>query len=708
MTVLETKSWLAEKDVRDSDVRILEGLHEGVQLWDTTGRLVYANPATERLFGDLERTLPGLHWLDWLPVCFWHGGLNCSARDFPVHLVLEGKAVDMDRPLQVLRPDGSACWVSFHAQARRDPRSQEIIGVVSSTVDVTPWIEQAGRLKLAAHFDRLTGLPNRSLFADRIQQAVARSRRNGELLVVSLMDLDGFKAVNDTLGHAAGDRLLQEISRRLLAVVSDGDTVARLGGDEFALLLAGQADFAACERLLKQLLLAVARPVSVEGTDVRVSASIGLTLCPSDPAEPEQLMRHADQAMYRAKLAGKNCYELFNQTQESKLRANQSLLRKIEQAMERKQFQLYFQPKVDCRRGRVVGFEALLRWEHPILGMRPPGEFLPLIEQDDLIIRLGEWVVVEAMNKLAELHAAGLILSVSINVAAHQFLHGHFAERLGELLRDFPPELVRYLQIEILESAALQDVGLVTRLIQEHRSAGVGFALDDFGTGFSSLAHLKHLPVDTLKIDQSFVQDMLNDAGDLSIVQAVIRLAQSFQRQVVAEGVESIEQLLMLMALGCDVVQGFVIARPMRGSELLTWLAGFQADPRWQLANSAYPSRADFQMLMLESEQQHVFDRLLNPRAQQGFIEFASAANARFSAWLAEPAVRTCYGSARLFHEMEMAYLEYHQLFEAFVRGELASGGLEALRTEHTRFGDLLRRFRLSRLKLAAHALSVN
>lgn len=708
MTVLETKSWLAEKDVRDSDVRILEGLHEGVQLWDTTGRLVYANPATERLFGDLERTLPGLHWLDWLPVCFWHGGLNCSARDFPVHLVLEGKAVDMDRPLQVLRPDGSACWVSFHAQARRDPRSQEIIGVVSSTVDVTPWIEQAGRLKLAAHFDRLTGLPNRSLFADRIQQAVARSRRNGELLVVSLMDLDGFKAVNDTLGHAAGDRLLQEISRRLLAVVSDGDTVARLGGDEFALLLAGQADFAACERLLKQLLLAVARPVSVEGTDVRVSASIGLTLCPSDPAEPEQLMRHADQAMYRAKLAGKNCYELFNQTQESKLRANQSLLRKIEQAMERKQFQLYFQPKVDCRRGRVVGFEALLRWEHPILGMRSPGEFLPLIEQDDLIIRLGEWVVVEAMNKLAELHAAGLILSVSINVAAHQFLHGHFAERLGELLRDFPPELVRYLQIEILESAALQDVGLVTRLIQEHRSAGVGFALDDFGTGFSSLAHLKHLPVDTLKIDQSFVQDMLNDAGDLSIVQAVIRLAQSFQRQVVAEGVESIEQLLMLMALGCDVVQGFVIARPMRGSELLTWLAGFQADPRWQLANSAYPSRADFQMLMLESEQQHVFDRLLNPRAQQGFIEFASAANARFSAWLAEPAVRTCYGSARLFHEMEMAYLEYHQLFEAFVRGELASGGLEALRTEHTRFGDLLRRFRLSRLKLAAHALSVN
>lgn len=708
MTVLARDACSAEKSSLDSDLQILEGLHEGVQVWDTSGRLVYANPATERLFGDMTRTLSGVHWLDWLPVCFWHGGLNCSARDFPVHLILEGKTVDMDRPLRVLRPDGSACWVSFRAQARRDPHSQAIVGVVSSTVDVTPWIEQEGRLKQAAHFDRLTGLPNRSLFADRIQQAVARSRRKGELLAVCLMDLDGFKAVNDTLGHGAGDRLLQEISRRLLDVVSAGDTVARLGGDEFALLLAGQADFTACERLLKQLLLAVARPVSVEGTDVRVSASIGLTLCPSDPAEPEQLMRHADQAMYRAKLAGKNCFELFNQTQESKLRANQSLLRKIEQAMERKQFQLYYQPKVDCRRGKVLGLEALLRWEHPILGLRTPAEFLPLIEQDDLIVRLGEWVVVEAMNKLAELHASGHKLSISVNVAAHQFLHGHFADRLAALLTDFPPELVRYLQIEILESAALQDVGLVTRLIQEHRSAGVGFALDDFGTGFSSLAHLKHLPVDTLKIDQSFVHDMLNDPGDLSIVQAVIRLAQSFQRQVVAEGVESIEQLLMLMALGCDVVQGYMIARPMRASALQAWLVDFQADPRWQLANSAYPSRADFQMLMLESEQQHVFDRLLNPLVLQGAIAFACAANTRFSAWLAEPAVRACYGSARLFHEMEMAYLEYHRRLEAFSRGESIAGEIETLRAEHGRFSDLLRRFRLSRLALAARAVNVN
>lgn len=708
MTVLATNSWLAEMALLDANEGVLEGLREGVQVWDLSGHLVYANSATARLFGDAARTEPGGHWLDWLPVCFWHGGLNCSARDFPVHLVLEGKPVEMDRPLQIVRPDGSACWVSFHAQAQRDPMSKKITGVVSSTVDVTPWIEQAGRLKQAAHFDRLTGLPNRSLFADRIQQAVARSRREGTLLAVCLIDLDGFKAVNDSLGHGAGDRLLQEISRRLQHAVSDGDTVARLGGDEFALLLAGQSDFATCERLLKQLLAAVASPVFVEGSDVRVSASIGVTLCPSDPAEPEQLMRHADQAMYRAKLAGKNCYELFNQTQESKLRANQSLLRKIEQAIERKQFQLYFQPKVDCRRGRVVGFEALLRWEHPILGLRLPAEFLPLIEQDDLIVRLGEWVVVEAMNKLAELHAAGHALTISANVAAYQFLHGHFAERLAELLRNYPPELVRFLQIEILESAALQDVGMVTRLILEHRAAGVGFALDDFGTGFSSLAHLKHLPVDTLKIDQSFVHDMLSDVGDLSIVQAVIRLAQSFQRHVVAEGVESIEQLLTLMALGCDVVQGYMIARPMRGTTLLAWLDAFRPDPRWQLANSSYPSRADFQMLMLESEQQHVFDQLLNPLAQQGFIEFASAANARFLTWLAEPAVRGCYGSARLFHEMEMAYLEYHRRLEAFGRGEFVAGGVDALRTAHGKFSELLRRFRLSRLALAARAVITN
>lgn len=705
--MLETTRFLSQANFSPQEENILESLGEGIQVWDMSGRLVYANPATVRLFGDSARTQPGEHWLDWLPVCYWHGGLNCSAIDFPVRLVLESRPVEIARPLQIRRTDGSARWVSFHAHPRHDQVSHELIGAVTSTVDITHWIHQEGRLKQAAHFDRLTGLPNRSLFADRIQQAVSRSRRTGEQLAVCLMDLDGFKAVNDTLGHGAGDRLLQEISHRLQQEVSDGDTVSRLGGDEFALLLAGQNDFASCERLLNQLLMSVARPVFVEGTEVRVSASLGVTLCPSDPAEPEQLMRHADQAMYRAKLAGKNRYELFNQNQESKLRANQSLLRKIEQAMERKQFQLHFQPKVDCRQGKVVGLEALLRWEHPILGLRTPGEFLPLIEQDDLIIRLGEWVVLEAMKQLAVLHGQGQILSISINVGAHQFLHGNFAERLGELLREFPPELVRFLQIEILESAALQDVGLVTRLIQEYRAAGVSFALDDFGTGFSSLAHLKHLPVDTLKIDQSFVHDMLGDAGDLSIVQAVIRLAQSFQRQVVAEGVESIEQLLMLMALGCDVIQGYTIARPMSGPLLLPWLDSFRPDPRWQLANSAYPSRADFQMLMLESEQQHLFDRLVNPLARQGFIEFARAADGRFSTWLGDPAVRTCFGSTRLFHEMEIAYTEYHRLFEAFCEEIPALGNTETLLASHGKFREILKRFRLNRLQLASHEVNV-
>jgi len=684
-----------------SSESILESLCEGVQVWDVSGCLVYANAATERLFDDPARTRPGVHWLDWLPVCYWHGGVNCSARDFPVSLVLEGQSFDLRRPLQIRRPGGGTRWVHFHAQSQCDPVSHEVIGVVSSSVDVTQWIEQERRLKQVAHFDQLTGLPNRSLFADRIEQAVARSRRKGELLAVCLMDLDGFKAVNDTLGHGAGDQLLKEVGRRLQDVVFDGDTVARLGGDEFALLLASQGDFSDCECLLKQILVAVARPVSVEGEEVCISASLGVTLCPSDLAEPEQLMRHADQAMYRAKLAGKNCYEVFNQTHESKVRANQLLLRKIEQAMERQQFLLHFQPKVDCRQGKVLGFEALLRWDHPILGLRSPAEFLPLIEGDDLITRLGEWVVVQAMNQLAELHASGHALSISINVAAHQLLHGRFIERLSELLGDFPPGLARYLEIEILESAALQDVGLVSSLIEEHRPAGVAFALDDFGTGFSSLAHLKHLPVDALKIDQSFVHDMLSDPGDLSIVQAVIHLAQSFQRQVVAEGVESIEQLLTLLALGCDVVQGYVIARPMSGHALLPWLEAFRPDPRWQLADSAYPSHADFQMLMLESEQEHLFDCLVNPSLRERFIEFAAVADGHFSAWLVDPVIRARYGSVRLFHEMEMAYMEYHHSFLALGRGELAPGGGDGLRAKHRKFRELLRRFRLGRLELA-------
>ena len=691
---MNTHDWFVE-----SAEFVLHSLQEGIQFWDQSGRLVYANPATIAQFGDAKIAQVDTHWLDWLPYCRWHGGLHCSPEEFPVARVLSGKQLKIARPIQIRRGDESVSWVRLHAYPRIDPDSRQVIGAVSSTVDVTQLIEQERRLKTEAHYDNLTGLPNRTLLADRVQQAVARSRRTGEFLAVCLMDLDGFKAVNDTLGHSAGDKLLQEIARRLGSVMRAEDTAARLGGDEFALLIGGLDNSAACEPVLKRLLAAVAAPISLDGQMARVTASIGVTLCPLDTSEPEQLMRHADQAMYRAKQAGKNCFDIFNQTLESKVRANQGLLRKIEQAIERNEFRLFYQPKVDCRQGRVVGLEALIRWQHPILGIRAPGEFLPLIEQDDLIIRLGEWTVTTAMTHLQALHAAGHPLTVSINIAAHQFLHGHFCERLAVLLQPYPSELVRYLEIEILESAALEDIGQVSRLIKQHQAVGVNFSLDDFGTGYSSLSHLKHLPVDTLKIDQTFVRDMLSDNGDLSIVQAVIGLASSFQRKVVAEGVESIEQLLMLMALGCDVIQGYVIARPMSEAALSDWLAAFQPDPRWRLAGSAFPSQSDFQLLLLESDHNYGFEQVMSQLAVSASAFQAKQVDCRFSRWLVDPVIRQRYGENRLFHEMELAHTEYHRALEVAAGKHAAihdqeSSGL-ALRAAHEKFGQLLKRFRI-------------
>ena len=682
-----------------SALTVLQTLHEGIQFWDESGRLNYANPASGKQFGNENLLRPGTQWLEWLAYCRCHGGLHCSPQEFPVARALHGDPIDEQRPIQVWRDDGSICWVRFHARPRFDAASGRVIGAVSSTIDITELIQQEQYLQHEAHYDRLTRLPNRALFADRIRQAVSRSRRTGELLAVCLMDLDGFKAINDTLGHDAGDLLLKEVARRLLDTVRGDDTAARLGGDEFAILLGGIDDISACEQLLRRLLAAVAAPFSIGGQSVRVSASIGVTLCPGDPSEPEQLMRNADQAMYRAKQGGKNRFDIFNRTLDSKVRANQGLLRKIEQALERGQLCLHFQPKVDCRQGRVVGVEALIRWNHPVLGVLAPAEFIPLIDHDDLIIQVGEWVIGEAMRHLQQLHAAGHRIVVSINIAAYQFLHTQFSKRLEMLLAQYPDSLVRFLEIELLETAALEDIGLVSALIEQHRARGLRFALDDFGTGYSSLAHLKHLPVDVLKIDQTFVRDMLGDTGDLNIVQAVIGLASAFQREVVAEGGESIEHVLMLVALGCDVLQGYVIARPMSAEQLLAWLEAFQPDPRWALADSVYPRQADFQILLLESSHRHNFDRLMGQLARPEPGLKIVEPECRFARWLADPLIRGRHGSERDFLEMEVAHLGFHQALRdclvQFAEGGVQAADLAHLNQLHERFIMLLNRFRL-------------
>ena len=451
--------------------------------------------------------------------------------------------------------------------------------------DITAMKQQQRQLERIAHFDALTGLPNRVLLADRLQQAMLQTLRRKRALAVCYLDLDGFKAVNDTHGHATGDELLVQLAHRMRAALREGDTLARMGGDEFIAILGDLSHAAECEPMLERLLQAAAQPVPVGDLVLQVSASMGVTLYPQDDAEAELLMRHADQAMYAAKQAGKNRYHLFDVAQDEAIKVHHESVERIQQALNHGELVLYYQPKVHMPSGRVVGAEALIRWQHPERGLLAPAAFLPLIENHAVSIALGEWVIADALRQMALWSAAGLQLPVSVNIGASQLQQGDFASRLQALLAAQPAQTQSWLELEILETSALDDLAAVAHLMSACKSQGVEFALDDFGTGYSSLTYLRRLPVQTIKIDQSFVRDMLEDPDDLAIVQGVVGLAAAFGRQVIAEGVESVEHGTRLLQLGCALAQGYGIARPMPAADLAAWVTRWRPDAAWAAFN---------------------------------------------------------------------------------------------------------------------------
>jgi diguanylate cyclase (GGDEF)-like protein/PAS domain S-box-containing protein len=455
------------------------------------------------------------------------------------------------------------------------------IGIFS---DISQLKAQEAQLRHLAHYDSLTGLPNRALLADRMKVALAHAERSGEKLAVCYLDLDGFKPINDAWGHATGDRLLEEVAGRLRDTVRGGDTVARLGGDEFVLLLADTADEEQCKISLSRILQSTARPVFIGGTALTITASIGVTLFPDDRADADTLLRHADQAMYAAKEAGRNRYHLFDPRHDHAAREMRASLARLEAALAQGELCLYYQPKVDMRAGVVIGAEALIRWRHPEHGLLLPIEFLPLLQGSALEIRIGEWVIDTALAQMDTWRAAGLDLAVSVNIAPPHLARIDFAERLKELLSRHPGTPDNRLELEVLESVALDDIEHVSRLIAECRRIGVSFALDDFGTGYSSLTYLKRLPVDLIKIDQSFVRDMLDNAEERAIIEGVVGLAGVFRSGAIAEGVESVEHGLALIKLGCSLGQGYGIAHPMPAHDMPGWIVAWRPDPSWQQA----------------------------------------------------------------------------------------------------------------------------
>jgi diguanylate cyclase (GGDEF)-like protein/PAS domain S-box-containing protein len=527
------------------------------------GKIIYSNPAAIKILAAestddlLGKSVFSLIHPDYHQVVLDRIKKN-TIDGLPAPLIeekfirLDGKLIDIEIQGTVINYDGEPA-------------------VQAAFRDISERKEHEVELNRIAHYDALTGIPNRVLLADRMKHAIAHTAREKNMLAVCYLDLDGFKPVNDELGHASGDEVLVEIAKRIGNTIRGGDTVARLGGDEFVVLLIGIDKGEECVATVERMLESISEPILVKGKSVSLSASIGVSIYPMDNEDPDILLRHADHAMYVAKQNGKNRFHIYDPSLDRRARDQHEFLKNIRHGLELGQFELHYQPKVNLSTGQLMGAEALIRWRHPERGLLSPVEFLRLIENTQLDIEIGEWVTATALAQLNFWRGAGLDIEVSINISGYHLETAGFVEKMRQQLALYPDMPFGKLQIEVLETVALNDIVIVREIIKSCHSLGVGFALDDFGTGYSSLSYLSALPVETLKIDQSFVRDMLEDKGDMAIVQGIIALARAFERQTVAEGIETAVHYQKLLDMGCEVGQGYYIARPMPGSEIINW-----------------------------------------------------------------------------------------------------------------------------------------
>ncbi|MBI5898552.1 MAG: EAL domain-containing protein [Rhodocyclales bacterium] len=558
---------------------VFEHSHNGILITDAAQRIVAANPGFTRITGYDRAEVIGQ-----TPRVLSSGRQDAafySAMWAEINASGGWRGEIWNR-----RKNGEVFAEELSVVAVRDEHGKVIryIGLFS---DVTQIKAHEAQLHHMAHYDPLTGLPNRVLLGDRMKVALAQTERSGKHLAVCYLDLDGFKPINDTWGHAAGDQLLEQVATRLRDTLRGGDTAARLGGDEFVLLLANLADVEECSTVLTRVLHAISEPLTVGSTETSVTASIGVTLYPDDRSDPDTLLRHADQALYAAKDAGRNRHHLFDPRHDHAMRARRSFLERMEQALDGGELCLYYQPKINLQLGTVIGVEALIRWNHPERGILPPDEFLPQLNGTLLEIRIGEWVIETALAQMAEWRRAGVDVAVSVNIAPPHLARTDFATRLEQQLARHPGMPDNRLELEVLESVAFDDIENVSKLIGACQRIGVTVSLDDFGTGYSSLTYLKRLPIDMIKIDQSFIRDMLRNTEENAIVEGVIGLADAFRIRVIAEGVETAQQGQALHAMGCPLVQGYGIARPMPGGELPEWIRTWVPDPAWHGAANA-------------------------------------------------------------------------------------------------------------------------
>ncbi len=544
----------------------LEQTADSVAITDRSGRIEYVNHAFEETTGYCRAEVMGR-----TPRIVKSGKHSSSFYARLWQTIVCGEVfrdVFINR-----RKDGELYYEEKTISPIRDALSGAITHFVSTGKDISDRMQVQQRLDYLAHHDVLTGMPNRLLLASRLQRAMIRAARHKKQMAILFLDLDHFKKINDTLGHEAGDRLLCAVAGRLGDCLRQDDTVARLGGDEFAALIEDLEHSDDVMPILEKLVNAMQYPFSLDGYEFFLTFSIGICLYPQDGEDVEVLLRNADVAMYRAKADGRNSYRFYTADMNARAFERLELENKLRRALERDEFVLHYQPKLDLRSGTVVGVEALLRWQHPQLGLVAPAEFIPTLEDTGMIVPVGRWVLQEACRQACSWRESGLAhLEVAVNVSMHQFRRDDVCAVVMDALSTYamPPEK---LELEITESALMDDVGRATGSLQRLKEHGVKVAIDDFGTGYSSLAYLKRFSIDTLKIDRTFVRDICDDEDDAAIVTAVVAMAERLHLKVVAEGVETPEQLEFLRQHGCDQMQGFLLSKPMPGDALLAWLS---------------------------------------------------------------------------------------------------------------------------------------
>jgi diguanylate cyclase (GGDEF)-like protein/PAS domain S-box-containing protein len=564
-----TERKVSQEALREAERRyynLFENAIEGIFRTTLEGRYIDANPALARIYG-FESPAELMRSLDDIRTQLY---VEPHRRDEFMELI-KARGIVSGFESQVYRKTGEVIWISENARAVYDDHGR-LMCYEGTVEDITERKLYQTRIELQANFDTLTGLANRSLLNDRLSQAIRAASGYGTRLAVAFVDLDRFKYINDSLGHHVGDELLRAMANRLKATVRDSDTVARLGGDEFVLLINGHSDLESIATVLERMLAEISQPWTIPQGDFNVTCSIGVALYPDDGTTAETLLKHADSAMYRAKEKGRNNFQFFTAELNALITERLELENKLRRALEREQFTLTYQPRVDMRTRKIVGVEALLRWHLPEQEYVEPSRFIPVAEEIGLIVPIGKWVLRTAcMQARAWLDQALPEVIMSVNVSARQFRQDNLVETIADVLREtgLPP---RCLEIEITESTVMHDAEQFISMLDELSELGVQIALDDFGTGYSSLSYLKRFPVDRLKVDRSFVQDIATDADDATIVRTIIALGHNLGLKVVAEGVENELQIEYLQANGCDEMQGYYFGKPMSASELATFL----------------------------------------------------------------------------------------------------------------------------------------